>query len=922
MNVQPATETVVKKILPYLQRRQYNVAQDLNFNGLDRYSQGYVDILVNCDHAPKPQFLIGASRFPKKLTLKDRDETIEYGSAISVPFVALTNGLAVQCFNTNTRAPLRWNGSLDGYIPTKKQLPSVLKTFRADSDVEAITLGTPAQPDQSLPFRPGLPLKKLNALFKRCHDAIREIEKDEQHAFADFSKLLFLKLLEEKWDDGEIELPYPYRFHELARAPKRETEQIRDQVREMIAKIQADTPFGEVLSDDVHLRHPKTFRYIVTALSEVSFRDSSADTKGASFEYFVRATLKGKRLGQYFTPRPLVELMIAMIGDGTIVDAVLANKKPRVLDPACGTGGFLVYGMRHSLADLTRRMSDGTISPRAYKTAKRRIMGEVFYGSEATSGVACAAKMNMIIAGDGHTNIRAENSLARAAENWSPIGPPCDIILTNPPFGTSETQSLTANDMSLCPIPGSKGQHLFLQRMVLATTPGGDICTVIDEGVLNTESMRDLRTWLMKQCQVVAIVRLPDETFKPNKINVKSSILYLKRRPQPDVMHFTDEPITFCDLETLGYYGSGEPIRGIDMAKTHNEVAVRVRHQSKTNAGSGWSAFSVSAREVRKDPGVRLDYKYWNPAIRDGITKLRNAPDSAFVNELVTREPWRGRSPSADCYVDERDGYAMVIKAGASISKLGTLIEEGEDIDFVEKDVFDQLSSAHVQTGDVLLASTGEGTLGKCCVFRSTRPAIAESHVTILRVDPAKVVPDYLCDYLRAGFGAQQIQRQFSGSTGIIELTTKHINAILVDLLGGDLVAQKRVSDALRAGEIEAVQRRRDAVAIHTGAVREFLNGPSITNGTHRPAEQFVDAVTRVIRERCATLSDVAAAWVKPDGTDFILTGEIWTPELSEVGADLVIELRDKFAPTCEPLIEGGYMDGVRPVEGWVKVYP
>lgn len=832
MNLQPTTETVIKKILPYLRRREYDVGQDLDFDTpahtLDRYQQGYVDILVKCNKAATPQFVIGANRFSKKLTARDRDQAIEYGSEFAVPFVAITNGSAVQCFNAHTRAPLRWNGAQDGYVPSKRQLPQVLSVLRADNDVDNITLGTRASPDQSLPFRPGLPLKRLNALFARCHDAIRKIEKDEEYAFADFSKLLFLKLLEEKWDDHEISLPYSYRFHELAATPELETDQLSDCVRKMIGQIQADTTFGDVLSDEIHLKNPKTFRYIVTALSGVSFRDSSADSKGAAFEYFVRATLKGKRLGQYFTPRPLVDLMVAMIGSETIPNAVLSNRKLRVLDPSCGTGGFLVYGMRQSLQSLARRKDTGQITQRVYESARRRLMRDVFFGSEASSGVACAAKMNMIIAGDGHTNIRAENTLSNGATNWSATKPTCDIILTNPPFGTSESDSLTAQELALCPIPSTKGQHLFLQRMVLATVPGGDICTVIDEGVLNTESARDLRAWLVEQCQVMAVVRLPDETFKPNKINVKSSILYLKRRSQPDVDHLADEPIAFCDLETLGYYGSGEPIRGYDPALARDELAARIQRVSKAAKGVRWSAFDVSTRELWETSGVRLDCKFWRPPIREGIETLRMTPTAALLPDLVTRDIRRGRSPDADLYVDERDGYALVVKSGTNISKLGTLVEDGENLDFIEKDLYDQFASAHVQDGDVLLSSTGDGTLGKCCVFRSSRPAIADGHVTILRPDTEKVVPEYLCDFLRVGFGAQQIVRLFSGSTGMIELTTEHIGSIFVDLLGGDLAAQKRVSDALRAGEFTATQHRQDATAAHNDAVRQFVRGPSL----------------------------------------------------------------------------------------------
>ncbi len=180
--------------------------------------------------------------------------------------------------------------------PTKSQLRHVLAALRADKELTNI----PLSGDASLPFRPGLPLKQLNALFARCHGTIRKIEKDEEHAFADFSKILFLKLLEEKVDTTSFSVPYSYRFHLLAERPDAEADQVKDAVLTMIRSIKDQTSYGDVLEAPIYLKNPRTFQYIIRQLSKVSFFDSTVDSKGAAFEYFVRATLKGKKLGQYF----------------------------------------------------------------------------------------------------------------------------------------------------------------------------------------------------------------------------------------------------------------------------------------------------------------------------------------------------------------------------------------------------------------------------------------------------------------------------------------------------------------------------------------------------------------------------------------------------------------------------------------------
>ena len=201
-------DTVVKRILPYLRRREYDEDNDLEFEtGMKlstRYANGYADILVTCGKN-RPQFIIEAKRDSRNLSNKDRDQALEYGKTQKTLFVVVTNGKTIQCFNTLNGKPLRWNGKLTEKIPSKSQLVKVLATLKADPQATDIILG-----DNLSPFRPTLPLKQLNALFKRCHNTIRKIEKNEENAFSDFSKFLFLKLLEEKADSGDFLLPYSY----------------------------------------------------------------------------------------------------------------------------------------------------------------------------------------------------------------------------------------------------------------------------------------------------------------------------------------------------------------------------------------------------------------------------------------------------------------------------------------------------------------------------------------------------------------------------------------------------------------------------------------------------------------------------------------------------------------------------------------
>jgi type I restriction enzyme M protein len=793
------TETVVKRILPYLRRRGYDENQDFSFEEtaeyVDRHKRGYVDILVTCGRA-NPLFLIEAKRLSRAITKGDETQALDYGRAKKVPFVVVTNGHDIHCFATASREPIRWNGSLRGRVPAKHQLQDVVRYIRAHPDSREVPLGD----DESLPFRPGLPLRQLNRLFAKCHTWIRNIEKKEDDSFADFSKILFLKLLEEKSETDGQPLNYSYRFWELAETSPKHADQVKDAIERMIAD--ARKQYGAVLGEPLKLGQAATFLKIVQALSEVSFTDSEADVKGAAFEYFVRATLKGKKLGQYFTPRPLVQFMVTLAGREAVANALLSSTPIRVVDPACGTGGFLVFMMRDAIAQTDQRYRRKEISAATRVRIQEQIKRDVFFGADANGGVASAAKMNMIIAGDGHANIHADDSLASEAKVWKRADG-IDLVITNPPFGTSESDSLGAIDRDVYEIDTSKGQLLFMQRMLREAKPEGMICTVIDEGVLNTDSAADVRRLILEHAKLRAVVRLPEDTFKPNKINVRSAVLLLEKRANTDPDLADKYPVSYIDLESLGYDGSGASIRGFEFERLLDEIDVFTQAEPPQAAsGYQWSGFIVGSEQVAADATVRMDLKYWIPSVVSRVQALEALHTPTLESLNVLPETTRGKSPAADLYVDAHDGFARVLKAGSSITSFGEIAAVDEHTDFIERDEYEKsAATSRVKRGDILLASTGTGTLGKAAVYWSDDPAVADGHVTIIRVDENEISPTYLADYLRAGFGREQIERLYTGSTGLIELAPQQVDEVLVELPKKS--EQQAYSAALRKSETD-----------------------------------------------------------------------------------------------------------------------
>lgn len=817
------TETVIKKILPYLSRRGYKTETDLYFEKVtadDGINKGYIDILVKIDN--KECFIIEAKKISKKLDSKDKKQALKYAKSEKVPFAVLTNGANIYCYNAETGERISFDGKYVDKLPQKSDIPYVLKLFKTNKKCSDIPSPTD---DITLPFRQGLSLRQLNVVFEKCHNIIRKLEHNEQDAFEDFSKMLFLKLLEEKAEDelgkpNAFKLPYSYRFYELAQMPQSAADQVQQAINAMITKIKENHKYSDVLGDGIGLKKANTFYSIVKILDSISFIDCSTDVKGAAFEYYVRATLKGKKLGQYFTPRNLVRIMYSILGEDKIYDRIKNLEKEKsfkILDPACGTAGFLVYMLQTNLRRLEDEYKCNKVSEERYVEIRKRIKENTFYGSDANPAVAAAAKMNMIIAGDGQTNIKNENSLSADANNWSVSNPDVNFILTNPPFGTSENGSLDEKDKEQYS-PGvlMKGQVLFLEKMIKSTVSKGEILTVIDQGILNTDSNIPLRNFILANCYIKAIVELPIETFKPNKINVKSSLLYLQKKSKEDLNKEDDYKFYLVKLNTLGFDSSGNDIKKFNLDEFICDITKNLfvnKSAYYQSLDKTWEYYYMNVSEILSDKTLRFDFKYLNPNVKQSIQNLLTKSGTS-VKDINKIETGRGKSPDLDQYVDEKDGYAIVIKAG-NISKYGTILYEEND--WIDKALYEEYECSKnskniiLQKNDILVASTGEGTLGKTAVYDKDKPAIVDGHVSIIRLDESKYDPYYVSDYLRKGFGAIQINRAFTGSTGLIELTPDQLNSIVIDVKNNSLSLQREASAKIRKLEKEAINYLRKA---------------------------------------------------------------------------------------------------------------
>ena len=441
-------------------------------------------------------------------------------------------------------------------------------------------------------------------LLHQCHNVIRNREKrDPVTAFDEIAKILFVKVFVER---------------ELKAKRKRQNlfsvaflqEQLGDNpLEDLFQKTKKHYVRDRIFEPDEKLNlKPATGIEIVRLLEKYNLSDTSEDIKGIAFERFLGKTFRGE-IGQFFTPRPIVEFMVRM----------LDPKEGEVIcDPASGSGGFLIRFFEivreQILADADRQYqeyrkqieAEKKLSSEKKATLLRAKFDEIqtildqhkegsrlwalanrcIYGTDANDRMARTSKMNMIMHGDGHGGVHHHDGFLNVNGIFEGR---FDIILTNPPFGANvepsdkilEEQVALDDDVerehtriygtpyeealarvraakdkpiaSLFELPKTNGKAigrikteiLFVERCLALLKPGGRMGIVLPEGVFNNPSLAYVREFCEDRARILAVVSLPQETFFSSGASVKASLLFVQKFTKEEAGDFTAKRIEF-----------------------------------------------------------------------------------------------------------------------------------------------------------------------------------------------------------------------------------------------------------------------------------------------------------------------------------------------------------------------------------------
>ncbi len=467
-------------------------------------------------------------------------------------------------------------------------------------------------------------------MFRRCHNYIagnQGLQKAD--AFFELLKVIFCKIEDERSDT--------IRFFGVASNGLNSDLKTKARIDGLFAKVTAkySTIFGQ--GDSIELS-PAVLAYIVSEFQSWSLLRTDIDVKGKAYEEIVGSNLRGDR-GEFFTPRNICKMAVRMLDPGP--DDV-------ILDPACGTGGFLTVAMTHVAEKIEKaerdKWGEGDVNAVTETTRKIREYAESrIVGMDLNPYLVKASKMNMVMNNDGSGAYQA-NSLDRPA-SWEralrerDVMGKVDLLFTNPPFGTKikidsppileqydlgcvwdyerDDDRLTVREPRQIRT-SQPPEILFIERCVQFLKPGtGRMAIVLPDGILGAPGLGYVREWILQHTRILGSIDLHPDTFQPRN-GTQTSVLLLQRKFSEEIkIEFAtgrkaDYNVFMAVVDRIGHDKRGNLLYRRD--EQGNEIVreKRDRVEDVVDGRRVYRTLEVLQKEVDDDtPRIASAFREW-----------------------------------------------------------------------------------------------------------------------------------------------------------------------------------------------------------------------------------------------------------------------------------------------------------------------
>lgn len=470
--------------------------------------------------------------------------------------------------------------------------------------------------DLNLPEKSSLKeATELVKVFETCHNHIYANDghlKDK--VFNEILKLLFIKMMDERDYTSKI-AKFGITEKEYDEIIDGKTNKFEERINTLFKK--AKDRYKDIFNaDEIINLKLSTLAFVVGQLQYYDLTHSSRDVKGLAFQKFVYAHQRGDR-GEFFTPDPIIELAVKIIAPK--VDET-------ILDPACGTGGFLVAALKY----IEDKLEEAVTSPVDFEKAKTDFALNKLRGIDFNPDLVKVSKMRMMLEDDGHTGIFQANSLEsmnkindHALQSGAKgIGvEAAEVVMTNPPFGKkgmiTDKEILSQFDLgkqyrndefgnkiaSNVVLDEQVPDVLFIERCYHFLRDRGRLAIVLPDGILSGPKMQYVRDFIFSHFKVVAIISLPYETFIPHGANVKASLIIAQKISSANLERIkeTGYDTFMAEVERIGYQGNknGTLIYKINEKGDYilDNKGNKILDEDVSEVLSGWNEY-ISTHEV------------------------------------------------------------------------------------------------------------------------------------------------------------------------------------------------------------------------------------------------------------------------------------------------------------------------------------
>lgn len=513
-------------------------------------------------------------------------------------------------------------------------------------------------------------------------------------------------------------------------------------------------------------RDPETLRAFLKIIEEFEYDHS--ERLGDAFEYLLSVLGSQGDAGQFRTPRHIIDFIVAILDP---------KKHETVLDPACGTAGFLISSWKHILRANRDAKGHSTLTP----DDKGR-MAQNFKGYDISPDMVRLSLVNMYLHGFTDPHIFEYDTLT-SQERWNDYA---DVILANPPFMSPKGGIKPHKRFS---VQSKRSEVLFVDYMAEHLTPNGRAGIIVPEGIIfqSQTAYKQLRKLLVED-YLVAVVSLPAGVFQPYS-GVKTSILILDRS-----LAKTSDSIAFFKVENDGF-GLGAQRRVIernDLPQVQAELDTYL-HALRSRQSTADLRPSCGLIVAKEKIAANGEYNLSGERYREN-------------GRVLTVFPFRSIK---DIAIDLRAGFASgqssVDMVGVphvrpmNVDEDGRFITEG--MKSISEDEYKGREEYSLEPGDVLFNNTNSAELvGKTCLIEAPIRGGFSNHMTRIRVNRDACIPRFVSLLLHSAWRKGQFTERATRWVGQAGINIKSLGEFEIPI--PPLEVQKEI-----VAEIEGYQK-------------------------------------------------------------------------------------------------------------------